>query len=104
MAIRNPHCHVLMCVPPDYFTRGGYVKKDRSLAMWREFMRDESIMKVDIRDVKPREGTPVADTLKYVFKYRTKVDEIIEDPDFLYVLTDRDRLVTRGAVYRYREG
>ena len=37
-------------------------------------------------------------TLKYVFKYRTKVDEIIEDPDFLYVLTDRDRLVTGASI------
>ena len=62
----HPHYHVLMCVPPDYFT-SGYVNKDRWLAMWRESMRDESIVKVDIRVVKPREGTPVADTLKYVF-------------------------------------
>jgi plasmid rolling circle replication initiator protein Rep len=68
----NPHplCHVLMCVPSDYFTSGGYVNKERWLSMWCASMRDESIMKVDIRVVKPRAGTPVADTSKYVFKYR----------------------------------
>ena len=67
------------------------MNKELWLSMWRESMRDESIVKVDIRVVKPRAGTPVADTLKYVFKYRTKVDEIVEDTDFPYGLTDQLR-------------
>jgi hypothetical protein len=45
-----------MCVPPDYFTSGWYVNKELWLAMWRASMRDESIIKVDIRVVKPRAG------------------------------------------------
>ena len=71
--------------------------------MWRESMRDQSIMKVDIWVVKPRAGTPVADTLKYVFKYSTKVGEIIEDPNFLYGLTDQlrgGRFVATGGVLK----
>jgi hypothetical protein len=42
-------------------------------------------------------------TLKHVFKYSTKVDEIIEDPDFLYGLTDQlrgARFVATGGVLK----
>ena len=99
----HPHFHILMCVSPDYFRPERFVKKPRWLAMWRESMRDESIMKVDIRVVKPRAGTPMADTLKYVFKYSAKVDEILEDPDFLYGLTDqlhKSRFIASGGILK----
>ncbi len=86
----HPHFHVLMCVKPSYFSGTGYIKQETWLQMWRDCMRDQSIMEVDIRVVKPKNkggnlGAAVVETLKYSFK----PEDVMRDPEFLYGLTDQ---------------
>jgi hypothetical protein len=41
-----------MCVPNSYFSGKGHFKQTAWLTMWREAMRNESIMKFDFHIVK----------------------------------------------------
>ncbi|ECA3525260.1 Replication protein [Salmonella enterica subsp. enterica serovar Telhashomer] len=70
----HPHFHVLMMVPPSYFTGKYYVKQARWLEVWRECMRDEGIMSVDVKSVKgdlKGGGVEVLKTLNYSIKPET---------------------------------
>src|SRR5690554_5389295 len=49
----HPHFHVLLMVPPSWFTRD-YVKKMRWLQLWQESMKLDYLLSVDIRTVKPK--------------------------------------------------
>jgi len=76
----HPHFHCMLAVEPKYFTDNRYISQREFLEMWRKAMRDESIMSVDIRIVKPKSqcvnekgeplvyGAVVAEMCKYPLK------------------------------------
>jgi plasmid rolling circle replication initiator protein Rep len=93
----HPHIHALLGVSPTYFG-GSYIKQSRWLELWRESARDQSIVSVDIRAVKPKlevkEGeNPVAGAVAEVCKYPIKSADILH-PTVL--VRDKDGQVVRG--------
>ena len=102
----HPHFHVMLAVKPQYFKDSTYIKHDEWLAMWRNAMRDDSITQVDIRVVKSKADkkagggdlfAAVVETLKYSFK----PSDVIDQPVFLFGLTEQlrgARFVATGGV------
>lgn len=71
----HPHFHVLLCVPPGYFSKY-YIPKARWLEMWQDAMRDKSITQVDIRKVGSKKG--ISGAVTEVAKYSTKVKDVLD--------------------------
>ena len=93
----HPHIHALMAVPPTYFG-GNYITQSRWLDLWRESARDQSIVSVDVRAVKPKlklkEGeNSIASAVAEVCKYPIKSADILH-PTVL--VRDKDGRVVRG--------
>lgn len=102
----HPHFHALLLVPSNWFTKN-YVKQARWLELWRECMRDDSIMSVDVRAVKslnkddPKTGLQraAAETLKY----SVKPDDMINNPDWFLAMTEQVhklRFMATGGVLK----
>lgn len=84
----HPHFHVLLMVPASYFSGRNYVTQDEWLNRWRDAMRDNSITQVDIRAVKPkREGQTIQAAIVETLKYATKVEDGLNHPDWLFIIT-----------------
>lgn len=103
----HPHFHALLLVPSSWFGGDYYVKQARWLELWRECMRDDSIMQVDIRAVKslnkddPKTGLQraAAETLKY----SVKPDDMINNPDWFLTMTEQVhqlRFMATGGVLK----
>jgi plasmid rolling circle replication initiator protein Rep len=85
----HPHFHVMLCVKPSYFKKH-YLSQQTWLQLWRDCMRDQTITQVDVRVVKPKEqggnlSAAVVETLKYSFK----PEDVMQDAEFLFGLTDQ---------------
>lgn len=103
----HPHFHALLLVPSWYFSGASYVKHARWLDLWRECMRDDSIMSVDVRAVKslnkddPKTGLQraAAETLKY----SVKPDDMINNPEWFLEMTKQVhklRFMATGGVLK----
>lgn len=93
----HPHVHALLVVSSDYF-KGSYITRSRWLELWRESARDQSIVSVDVRAVKPKlevkEGeNPIACAVAEVCKYPIKSADILH-PTVL--VRGKDGRVVRG--------
>ena len=93
----HPHIHALLAVSSNYFA-GNYIKQSRWLELWRESVRDQSIVSVDVRVVKPKleakEGeNPIAGAVAEVCKYPIKSSDILH-PTVL--VRDKDGRVVKG--------
>ena len=72
----HPHFHVLLVVPAQYFQIGSplYISQKEWKALWRKAMKLDYNPSVDIRAIKPKEGSGdalasvVAETCKYPVK------------------------------------
>jgi plasmid rolling circle replication initiator protein Rep len=53
----HPHFHVLMCVPPSYFSKHKYVNRQEWQEFWQKAMRLDYAPIVDVRVVKPKKET-----------------------------------------------
>jgi plasmid rolling circle replication initiator protein Rep len=96
----HPHFHVLLMVPPSYFSRH-YVTQKRWAELWREVAKLDYDPVVDIRPVKPHLG--VASAAPEVLKYATKPLDMLADPEWLYELTrqvHRLRFIATGGVLK----
>lgn len=78
----NPHIHALIAVPSYYFSGKTYIKHSRWLELWRESMRDKSIMNIDVRKVKPnpkrKDSTDIAASAAEVAKYASKPGDYLK--------------------------
>lgn len=105
----HPHFHVLLMVPPSWFTHN-YVKQSRWVELWQESLKANYAPNVDIRVVKPKKGSKEvltqADMLKgaisETLKYSTKADTLKSDEAWLIELTKQTHkkrfLATGGAL------
>ncbi len=89
----HPHFHVLLMVPPSYFTKY-YVTQARWAQVWREVMRLDYDPIVDIRAIRPKsvkgpDGQIVQSVgalhaaVSEVLKYSTKAADLVNSPDWL---------------------
>jgi len=93
----HPHFHVLMQVPPSYFSTG-YIRQDRWVSLWAEVMRLDYLPVVDIRAVKA-----IGDAAKEVLKYAVKADDLVRDKDWLIEYTKqtyRLRFISTGGTLK----
>ncbi len=96
----HPHIHALLVVPSTYFA-GGYITQSRWLELWRESTRDQSIVSVDIRAVKPKsqpkEGeNPIASVVTEICKYPIKSSDILHP-----TVLERDK---NGQIVKGKDG
>lgn len=111
----HPHFHILLAVPPSYFSggsRGSYLSKDAWSVLWQEAMRLDYKPVVDVRIVKPRteklvEGIPDAlpdpvkslmSAITEVVKYTTKPSDMVKDKAWLLEMVDQMRNVRAVAL------
>lgn len=102
----HPHFHALLLVPSNWFTKN-YVKQARWLELWRECMRDDTIMQVDIRSVKSRNKNDPKSGLQRAasetLKYSVKPDDMINNPDWFLEMTKQVhklRFIATGGVLK----
>ena len=86
----HPHFHAILQVPGDYFRGRGYIKHETWLQAWRDCMRDQSIMSVNIKTVKPKvDGQTLQAAIVETLKYSVKASDIVDDRDFLFACTEQ---------------
>lgn len=108
----HPHFHVLLMVPPSWFTTA-YVRQSRWTDVWASCLRVDYRPIVDIRVVKPRKKDLKPDrdnqlvalegAIKETLKYSTKPSEMIKDPQWLMELTKQThkrRFIASGGALK----
>ena len=98
----HPHYHVLVCVPPGFFSKY-YIKQPRWLELWQQAMKDDSITQVDVRTIKPNPKKKGSDAISSaaaeVGKYATKPS------DYLVKIPSKERyLAVEKVVQDLAEG
>jgi len=116
----HPHFHILLAVPPSYFSggsRGSYLSKDKWAALWQDAMRLDYKPVCDVRIVKPRkdkepvlvEGMTVPDTIPdpmkvlmsaitETIKYTTKPADMVKEKSWFLEMVDQMRNVRSVAL------
>ena len=116
----HPHFHILLAVPPSYFSRN-YLSKDKWAALWQDVMRLDYKPVCDVRIVKPKaeeyeivEGVVVSysppDPLKPLMaaitetiKYTTKPADMVKEGAWLLTMVDQMRnirAVALGGIFK----
>lgn len=86
----HPHFHALLMVPAGYFKGPKYIKQIDWALMWQAAMRLDYFPSVDVRKVKPKiKGQTIEAAVVETLKYGTKPADVIENPDFLYAVTEQ---------------
>lgn len=108
----HPHFHVLMMVPPSWFTHN-YVKQSRFVELWRESLQANYDPSVDVRVVKPKKGKDktlapatsaelLQGAVSETLKYSTKAGDMMGDAQWFLELTRQTKkkrfLATGGAL------
>lgn len=63
----HPHFHVLICVPPSYFSHS-YISRKEWQEFWKRAMRLDYLPIVDVRTVKPKKEVPDFDKIEQEIK------------------------------------
>lgn len=105
----HPHFHILLMVPPSWFTHS-YVKKSRWAELWAYCARLDYSPVVDIRTVKncvPEASSGLTEGLKAAvaetLKYSVKPSDMIEDNNWFLQMTKqvhRKRFIASGGVLK----
>ena len=118
----HPHFHILLAVPPSYFSggsRGSYLSKDKWAALWQDAMRldykpvcDVRIVKEKLKKEKLVEGLPLSETesttpepmkalmsaITETIKYTTKPADMVKEKAWLLEMVDQMRNVRAVAL------
>ena len=121
--LAHPHIHLILAVPKSYFGRA-YIPQKRWAELWGACMRLDYEPRVDVRRVKMskrkkaklreegREPTAADDLISgllEVSKYAVKPEDMTDDADFLYSVTEqcfKMRFLATGGCLKdiYRDG
>jgi hypothetical protein len=97
----HPHLHVLMMVPPSYFSHG-YVKKKEWCDWWKRSAKVDYTPIIDVQAIKAKDS-PLG-LLAEVVKYQTKPNDLIfSDRDWFLEYTrqvHRTNAFTLGGVFK----
>jgi len=114
----HPHFHILLAVPPSYFSRN-YLSKDKWAALWQDAMRldykpvcDVRIVKEKLKKEKLVEGLPLSETesttpepmkalmsaITETIKYTTKPADMVKEKAWLLEMVDQMRNVRAVAL------
>ncbi|NES71644.1 MAG: protein rep [Okeania sp. SIO2D1] len=96
----HPHYHVLLLMPPDYFTNS-YLSHQEWVSLWRGSARLDYSPVVHVKSIYSRAAQPWLDALLEVVKYSVKPADLAADAAWLYEITDglhRTRAVSVGGL------
>ena len=109
----HPHFHCIIAVDKNnYFNGREYIKQEEWLEMWRKATRDNSILHVNVKKVKPKKGadpTDIVGAVCEVTKYTVKNEDYILPKDWNMTLSSVEvldkalanrRLVAFGGVMK----
>lgn len=107
----HPHFHVLLLVPPSWFTRD-YVKQQKWRELWGSALKVDYDPVVNIQTVKPRKRDNVAPedhaqalagAVAETLKYAVKPSDMTDDPEWFLEITrqcHKLRFVASGGVLK----
>lgn len=105
----HPHFHVLMMVPPSWFTTK-YVKHSRWVEIWQSCLRIDYAPTVNIKTVKSKDKAIALDSpdflrgaVKETLKYSVKPGDMTDDPEWFLELTrqtHRKRVIATGGALK----
>lgn len=85
----HPHFHVLMLVPPKYFSRG-YMRTEKWAELWQSCLGVAYTPIVDVTAIKSKSGTDsvsITGAVCEVLKYSVKESDLTADPNWLLEVT-----------------
>lgn len=78
----HPHMHLLLAVPPEYFSGRAYLSKSKWVQLWRDVAKLDYDPVLDIRVVRPKPGSDgLGAALAEVAKYGAKPSDYIRPQD-----------------------
>lgn len=102
--LAHPHFHILLMVPSGYFGKsGGYLSHEKWTELWRKSLKIEYSPVVDIKAIKPKDGSNLVGALKEVLKYSIKPEDLIDNVDWLAELTrqlHKTRAISLGGIFK----
>ena len=109
----HPHLHVLMLVPPGYFTGKGYIKQETWREAWKKCLRSDYLPVVNVKSIRAKnapsdaqkEGTDsaIARAICETLKYAVKEADLVADADWLNQLTTqlhKTKAVSIGGILK----
>lgn len=117
----HPHFHILLALPPSYFSRN-YISTEKWALLWQESLRIDYTPICDVRIVKPKYDTKNATTgdsvennaindinsikaaIAEVLKYTVKPADMVKDSAFLLELVNQlhnVRSVSLGGIFKH---
>ena len=96
----HPHFHVLMLVPPSYFSHG-YLSQAKWVELWQRCLRIDYKPILDVQALKPKDS--LTGLLAEVIKYSVKESDITADREWFLELTrqlHRTKAIAVGGVLR----
>jgi plasmid rolling circle replication initiator protein Rep len=109
----HPHLHVLMLVPPGYFTGKGYIKQETWRETWQRCLRSDYLPVVNVKSVRAKNAPPSAEkegtdsaitkAICETLKYTVKEADLVADADWLNQLTTqlhKTRAVAIGGILK----
>jgi plasmid rolling circle replication initiator protein Rep len=108
----HPHFHVLMMVPPAYFSGQGYINQEQWRELWQHALRaDYEVWGVNVKAIRPKStqgglldpNTALLAAVKETFKYSVKGQDLIADASWLVGLTHqlhKMRAIALGGVLK----
>lgn len=106
----HPHFHVLMMVPPSYFSRG-YINQQQWSELWQHALRATDKRVVNVKAVKSKLPSSDGDdpavaliaAIKETFKYSVKEQDLVTDSSWLIGIThqlQKTRAIALGGVLK----
>jgi plasmid rolling circle replication initiator protein Rep len=101
----HPHFHVVMMVPPSYFSGQAYLSQNRWMELWKSCLQVDYLPTVDVKAVKGGKSIKESVSLGVleVMNYTTKGADLIYSPQWLEELTiqlHRTRAVGLGGLLK----
>lgn len=99
--LAHPHFHILLMVPPSYFSGAKYLSHQKWTDLWQQALQIDYQPILDVRAIKTTEDPVVL--IPEILKYQTKASDLIADQDWLLDLTDqlhRSRQVAIGGILK----
>ena len=96
----HPHFHILMMVPPSYFSHG-YLSQAKWVELWQQCLRIDYKPMLDIQALKP--GNSPTALLAEIIKYQCKPSSLVDNRDWFLELTrqlHKTRAIAVGGVFR----
>lgn len=87
----HPHFHVILAVPPSYFSHG-YVSHARWVQLWKDCAGLDYAPSVDVRRVKPDQAGSLIGAVKEVAKYTVDLSKMLKSEDLSELVTPIETL------------